>query len=103
MIQARDFVLAKLYESEEDVIADSLHCLLLVRPNMRVELAIYQYQSSDISIGKAANLAGVSFEQMKSILLSRGIVLRLGPETPAEALEEVMTLRGHLRDRASDQ
>jgi predicted HTH domain antitoxin len=53
-------------------------------------------QTEDISLGKAANLAGVSFEQMKEILQSRGVPLRLGAETKEEALEEVTTLRRHL-------
>jgi predicted HTH domain antitoxin len=70
---------------------------------MRVELAVHQYQAGDISLGKATNLAGVSFEQMKDILQSRGMILHLGPETPAEALEEVAALREHLHDQACDQ
>lgn len=94
MVRIQDFVRAKLYESEEAVIQDSLRYLLQARPELRLELAIYRYQSEDISLGKAANLAGVSFEQMKEILRSRGIPLRLGAETPEEALQEVIHLYG---------
>jgi len=63
---------------------------------MRMEIAIHQYQTDEISVGKAANLAGVSFEQMKDILRSRGVVLRLGLETIKEAQEEIANLRRHL-------
>lgn len=96
MIRAQDFVQAKLYESEQEVIAESIRCLLLVRPEMRIEIAIHQYQSGEISVGKAANVADVSFEQMKDILKSRGIVLQLGLETVEEAQEEIANLRRHL-------
>ena len=96
MIRAQDFVRANLYASEQDVIAESIRCLLLVRPEMRMEIAIHQYQTDEISVGKAANLAGVSFEQMKDILRSRGVVLRLGLETIKEAQEEIANLRRHL-------
>lgn len=96
MLRALDFVKAGLYDSEEAVIRDSLRYLLQARPELRLELAVHRYQTENISVGKAANLAGVSFEQMKDILRSRGIPLRLGPETREEALEEVAALRRHL-------
>ncbi|WP_219857130.1 UPF0175 family protein [Candidatus Hakubella thermalkaliphila] len=100
MLSTEDLVKAGLYDSEEAVIQDGLRCLLQVRPGLRLELAVYWYQTEDISLGKAANLAGVSFEQMKEVLRSRGIQLRLGPETREEALEEVATLRRHLRGQS---
>ena len=48
------------------------------------------------SYRKAAELAGVSWQRMREILLSRGLQPRLGPETQQEALEEVEALRRHL-------
>jgi hypothetical protein len=41
-------------------------------------------------------LAGVSWAQMKQVLLERGLQPRLGPETQEEAGQEVATLRHHL-------
>lgn len=96
MFRVEDFVKANLYDNEEAVIQDGLRYLLQARPVLRLELAVYRYQTEDISLGKAANLAGVSFEQMKEILRSRGIQLRLGPKTQEDALEDVATLRRHL-------
>lgn len=96
MLRTQDLVKAGLYDSEEAVIQDGLRYLLQARPELRLELAVYRYRTEDISLGKAANLAGVSFEQMKEILQSRGVQLRLGPKTQEEALEEVATLRRHL-------
>ena len=96
MLETRDFVKARLYPDERSVIQDALRSLLQVRPALRLEMAIYRYQTEAISLGKAANLAGVSFEQMREILLSRGIELHLGPETQEEAQAEVAALRSHL-------
>ena len=101
MVRTQDLVKAGLYENEEAVIQDSLRYLLQARPELRLELAVYRYQTEEISLGKAANLAGVSFEQMKEILRSRGIQLRLGPETQEEALEEVAALRRHLHEQGN--
>ena len=97
MVRAEDLVRAGLYETEEAVVQDSLRCLLQMRPGLRLELAISRFRSEDISLGKAANLAGVSFEQMREILRNRGVDLRLGPKTEEAALEEVAAIREHLR------
>jgi predicted HTH domain antitoxin len=95
MLSIQDFVDARLYNSEEDVIQDALRHLLRSRPELRIQLAIYRYQSDEISLAKAASLAGVSWAQMKDILLERGIQPRLGPDTVEVAEAEAQTLRDY--------
>jgi predicted HTH domain antitoxin len=85
VLKARDFVEARLYKSEEDVIQDALRHLLRARPELRIQLAIHRYQTEKLSLAKAASMAGVSWAQMKDILLERGVQPRLGPETLEEA------------------
>ena len=51
--------------------------------------------TEDISLAKAASLAGVSWAQMKDILIAHGVQPRLGPETLADAEREVNALRGY--------
>jgi predicted HTH domain antitoxin len=65
------------------------------RADLRIQLAVHRYQTEEISLAKAASLAGVSWAQMKDILVERGIQPRLGPETIEEAEEEVRTLRDY--------
>jgi predicted HTH domain antitoxin len=77
MPRREDFVKARLYDSEEDVVQDALRHLLRARPELRIQLAIHHYQTEAISLAKAASLAGVSWAQMKDILLERGIQPRL--------------------------
>ena len=93
MIKLTDFVQAKLYPNEEDVIQDALRYLLRGRPELRIQLAVYQYQTEPISLAKAAQLAGVSWPQMRQILFDHGVEPRLGPETMEEAQAEVQALR----------
>ena len=92
-MQARDLVAARLYETEEEVIQDALRHLLRARPEVRIQLAVHRYQNENLSLAKAASVAGVSWAQMKEILLEKGIQPRLGPESVDEAREEVATLR----------
>jgi predicted HTH domain antitoxin len=62
------------------------------RPKLRIDWAIHQYQTDEISLAKAATIAGVSFDRMKEIFIERGIQPRLGPETIAEARQEMEEL-----------
>jgi predicted HTH domain antitoxin len=97
--EARDFVEARLYDSVEEVIRDALRHLLRARPEARIQLAIYRYQTEDLSLAKAADLAGVSWAQMRDILREKGISPRLGPETIEEAEKEAGALRDYLAKR----
>ncbi len=92
MITTKDFVDAHIYESEDAVIQDALRRLIRSRPDVRIELAVHQYQQQKVSLAKAAAVAGVCWIEMKNILLEKGIQPRLGCETLAEAKEEVDTL-----------
>ena len=94
--EVRDLVEARLYDSEDDVIRDALRHLLRARPEARIQLAVYRYQTEELSLAKAADLAGVSWAQMREILLEKGIPPRLGPETVEEAETEAGALRDFL-------
>ena len=96
MIEVEDFVNSGLFNSKEEVIRNALRSLTQVHPEYRIRLAIYQYQNKNISVGKAAELAGVSFEQMKEILIQHGIQPRLGPESLEDAKEEYETLKKYM-------
>ena len=92
-IQARDFVDAQLYSSEHEVVQEALRHLLQNRPDLRIALAVRRYQTDEeLTLARAATLAGVSFERMKELLASRGVALRLGPATLEEAQAEVMAV-----------
>ena len=100
LLRTRDLVDAGLYESESAVIQDALRLLFQEKPQVRIALAIHRYQTEEISLARAASLAGVSFDRMKDVLVSRGVQLRLGPETPEEAMEEVEAMRRIVREDA---
>jgi predicted HTH domain antitoxin len=92
MLQPQTLVEARLYPNQEAVIQDAMRSLLQEKPQLRVELAIHRYQTEEISLAKAAHLAGLSFDRMKALLVQRGIQPRLGPADEAEAREEVTAL-----------
>ena len=91
-MEVRDLVEARLYNSEEDVVRDALRYLLRARPEARVQVAVHRYLTEEISLARAASLAGVSWAQMKEILLEKGVQPRLGPDSLQEARDEVKVL-----------
>jgi predicted HTH domain antitoxin len=99
MLNEQALVEARLYANRDAVIQDALRSLLHEKPQLRVELAVYRYQTEDISLAKAAHLAGISFDRMKALLVQRGVQLRLGPADEAEAREEVAAMEQILRTR----
>lgn len=101
LVSVRDLVDAELYPDEESVIRDALRSLLRTRPEMRLELAVRRYEAEeDLSLARAASIAGVSFDQMKDILHARDIPLRLGPANLEEAQAEAAELRSWLDERS---
>lgn len=96
MITVKSLVDANIYNSEEAAINDALRHLLRSRPDLKIQIAVHRYQKEEISLEKAANLAGVSWAQMKEILMEKGVPVRLGAETIQEAREEIRVLREEL-------
>ncbi|ODS39499.1 MAG: hypothetical protein A7316_05395 [Candidatus Altiarchaeales archaeon WOR_SM1_86-2] len=62
-----------------------------------VDVAVKMYKSGEISLGRAAEIAGVSYEDMRQILNGRGIKIKIGPESVSEAKEELESMRKKIR------
>jgi predicted HTH domain antitoxin len=99
MLHAQTLVDARLYPDQEAVIQDALRSLLQEKPQLRIEIAVYRYQTEDISLAKAAHLAGVSFDRMKALLVQRGVQLRLGPADAQEARQEIAAMEHIVAER----
>ena len=95
MITPQELVKAGLYPDEQSAISEAMRVLWQERPQLRLDWAVHQYQTDEISLAKAASLAGISFDRMKEILLRRGIQPRLGSETTAEMMAEIETAVAH--------
>ncbi len=94
MITPHTLVEAGIYPDEQTAIREAMRALWQERPQLKIEWAIHQYQTQDISLAKAAALANVCFDRMKEILLQHGIQPRLGAETFADARRELDILQG---------
>lgn len=67
-----------IYRSREDVIADAIRVLLESKPQLKVEIAVDFYKNKEVSLWKAAGMAGMTLEEFKEILSSRGVRIEVG-------------------------
>jgi predicted HTH domain antitoxin len=77
---------AGFYASEAELVADAVRTLLAARPDVRLATACRLYEQGTVSLGKAAELAGLDVDSLKRALDERGIS-RAAPESLAETAE----------------
>lgn len=81
-------VKTKLFPDEQAVLRSALRALFQVQPELRRQMVIRTYTAGQSSLGKAAELLGVSHEEMKEILVESGAEIHLGPATVDELLQD---------------
>lgn len=57
-----------IYPDKEALFNDALRVLLETKPQLKIEIAIRLYRKGEISLCRAAEIAGVSIEGIKHIL-----------------------------------
>lgn len=82
------------YKDKENLQDEAFRTLLEVKPELRTEVAIELYKSKKVSLSRAAEIAGVSLEGIKTILKSRGIKVEVGPPSESELEEGVEFILG---------
>ena len=81
-------VRTRLFPDEDAVLRSALRALFRAQPEVKREMVIRAYTAGEISIGKAAEMMGVSHEEMKEILTEEGAKIHLGPRTADEVLQD---------------
>lgn len=81
-----------IFKDEESLKASAYRSLLILRPELKVEIALSLYEREEISLGRAAEIAGLSREELKEVMASRGIERRMPSRSPAEVEADVRLL-----------
>ena len=76
-----------LYQSREDVVSDAMRNLLLNNQSLRLELALDLFKTDEVSLGRAAEIAGLDRWQFQDLLRERQIPIVI-EEQSAEAMDE---------------
>lgn len=71
---------AGYYSSISEAAKDAFRTLLDTKPALKLASSIELYKSEEVSISKAAELAGMNLEDFKRILSERGIRREIKPD-----------------------
>ena len=82
-------VRAGCFDSEEEALREAVQTLLAVKPQLRVEAAIQRYLDEEITLGRAAELAGITRWRFQELLAQRGIRITLEAR-PAKELDKAV-------------
>lgn len=92
--EIEQLVKAKLFLDEQAVVRSALRALYASQPELRRQMVICAYTAGKISLGKAAEMLGVSHEEMKDILREKGVEIHLCPQTTEDLLRDAAMAYG---------
>jgi len=80
------------YDNRSELIRDALRLFFAHKAEIRLVAAVELYRDGKVTISRAAEIAGVPFDSMKSILIDEGIIRRgrSGPINDTKKLEELI-------------
>ncbi|MFQ6052578.1 MAG: UPF0175 family protein [Candidatus Hydrothermarchaeota archaeon] len=67
----------EIYKNKDELIRDAIRALLEMKPNLRIEIGVDLYKRDEVTLWRAAEIAGVNLEEFKEILASRGIKIKV--------------------------
>lgn len=84
------------YPNRNSLVREAINLWLVNHPDQRLTMAMQLYQNEVVSLGRAAELAGLSLFDFEAILRARGIELVMPDETPADIQAGVDLILGRL-------
>ena len=64
---------AGIFKDRSDVLREAINTFFAVKPKMRLEAAIQLFKDNRVTLGRAAEIAGIDRWQIKDLLADRGI------------------------------
>ncbi len=84
--------ISKLGYNREKLLNEAMNLFLLTNKDLREKVAMELYREGKISLGKASEIARLSYEEMKELLIRNNIPIRRGPESAEELKEKTEKL-----------
>jgi len=82
------------YTNRAEFVEDAIRAFFELRKEMKIAAVVELYKREEISISKAAELAGLNIEEMKTVLADKGVEIKRSftknRKTAASELSEMM-------------
>ena len=85
-LELNALVKAGVFRNRSEAVKEALRLLFASRPQLNVEAAIQLYREGQVTLGRAAEIAGITRWEFETLLADRGIT-RSVTSDPTEALE----------------
>ncbi len=82
--QLEAVVRAGLFRDRQHAMQEAMQTLFVVRPQLRMEAAVELFRSGEISLLRAAEMAGTDFESFRRLLGDRGISWEIEADSCSE-------------------
>ncbi len=95
-LQLTALVKAKIFPSKAAAVKEALRLLFATRPQLGVEAAIQLYRENEVTLGRAAEIAGMTRWEFETLLADRGIERTVTCDPPAVLDDQLKRLRQEL-------
>jgi predicted HTH domain antitoxin len=85
-LELNALVKAGIFRSKTEAVKEALRLLFATRPQLSIEAAIQLYKEGEVTLGRAAEIAGITRWEFKTLLADRGMELTVTSD-PVEDLE----------------
>src|SRR5437879_4619553 len=89
-------VRAGLFRDEEEARSEAVSTWFAVKPHLRLEVAIELFKEGEVTLDRAAEIAGLNRWRFQDVLAQRGVKI----EVEADSAEELAAAAAAIRRRA---
>jgi len=84
---------AGLYRNKDEALHEAVTTWLTVKPNIRLEAAIEMFRSNEVTLERAADIAGINRWLFQDVLIQRGIKIVVEVESREELAKAASEIR----------
>ncbi|MBM3129906.1 MAG: hypothetical protein FJ009_14945 [Chloroflexi bacterium] len=85
---------AGIFHNRNEAVEEAFRMLFVTRPQLRVEAAIQLFKDEAVTLGRAAEIAGLTRWELEGILADRGINRIVESDSREDLERQVETLLG---------
>jgi len=86
------------YDNKSEIFREAIRGLFANNQTLRISAVVELYQDRRISLGKAAEMAGLTIEEMKEIFASQDVIFERGPSDNEEMEEQVEQMKKRTKE-----
>lgn len=91
-LQLNALLKAGIFRSRGEAIEEAFRTLFVTRPQLKVEAAIQLFREGEVTLGRAAEIAGLTRWEFDMLLADRGITQVIECDTAENLESQVQTL-----------